>query len=1125
MLTLALAALLVLALGPVLASGADGSEQTISNVPVPVKWSRSGDAADAVEVECEGNFDLGQVYTKPEVHMLSTWSLLNAINANISGYDIYGNDLVWDGANQNFHYTDTHLNGTYTSYPTATINGEGTVRFQGTFDLNDILAGAPAGSEISNMKIGVSPYATSNNQVALNDQMFVFLYPADAELNDDNFMDYYVFGAGFEWLNQWLGSDGIFGAPDTFNDQPMIHTFRDFAYYGGSFEEERAAYEAFGYELEELGYPGWDPETGWFGHGLTYLLEQDKAAGNFTGMDQLYISDGLFFNNLDSQLVVDLNSYGGSLPTKWVIDIFAVNTDAVGGISQLQVFANYDEKTFGSTGSLVIGKEMGDKFSMKDSITGGYSYEAVPTIAKNGKETWDTSVWKHSLGGILKENNTWFQYNEFSNGTGGTFDLVSGAKLGKVGEYTVTSDGSGWFTFTMSDALYAVTPKVSISNTILAAKNTNDKNYNANNIWTTSPGQQQFSGSKLSGDGHSFSVYAPWVDTSKTVFVYIHLDGLTGYKNTNGKGPGDTFTVNVKGPSYPDGTDINVPLNGSINLTGLIPGEYVIRESENGCIPTFFVSGKEVKTGGTIRVTVEPDKASSVKLKNSPGEDPVSSEIVFKKLAETSDGYALGGGFTFNVYTEVYDGNPVEGSFVTSITTDSNGIGSFIADGYGVGALFYLFEEMNDAQRALYAPQSSCFEIRSAAVGYTAYVGSNVIVNSLLPGGFTVEKLIVQSDGTFVNAGEGFTFTAYAAIDESGNPAGDAIQTVTTGSDGLAVFGNGFKSGREYYVFEAMTENQKLLYVAENDCIVVTATTDGAAAGSFGFRNNLAFGSLVVTADLQGTHFIEYYVPGGYLTFKTSGTLVTWVGYGDHTDPLIERDGFTGYFATVGNGNDAGNGFTYLEINLAALEAIEGGTFMGIAQSDQKSGPLINNQFNLDIHHDYHMEVADGKLIVTCDVLTGGFGIALSGAKFAGNPNQYTQGHPYNINNPFVIPVANLSLDDEGNFYFFFHIESGSTMYVTPLQASSWNLDRTEQVFDEYTGGYNVDVFDADGVSVCSGPLGAVGSLGAGMYTVVITAGGEEIGSQSVTVEAGKTVTLDFGTVFIFGPTEEAHLS
>jgi hypothetical protein len=93
------------------------------------------------------------------------------------------------------------------------------------------------------------------------------------------------------------------------------------------------------------------------------------------------------------------------------------------------------------------------------------------------------------------------------------------------------------------DELNAVGARLSISNTILAAKNKNDKNYNVNNIWASSPGQQQFSFS-----GKSYTFKAAWVTDLTNVKVYIHLDGINGYVDTNGSP--DELKVTVTGPEF-----------------------------------------------------------------------------------------------------------------------------------------------------------------------------------------------------------------------------------------------------------------------------------------------------------------------------------------------------------------------------------------------------------------------------------------------------------------------------------------------------------------------------------------------------------------------------------------------
>jgi len=234
------------------------------------------------------------------------------------------------------------------------------------------------------------------------------------------------------------------------------------------------------------------------------------------------------------------------------------------------IYAKIDNRVTPQSGSISVSLQAGTKVNIKDSITGGYSKEAV----SDAKGKYDHSKYAHNLGQKLEgKANNWFQFNELAANTmSATFDLVQGDKLNKVGEYTITSNGNGLFTITMSDALVASGVKLSISNTILFAKNTNDKTYDKNNIWTTSPGQQQFSAS-----GHTFEVYAPWVNTAKIVYVYMHLDGLTGYKDTYGLGPDAEFSVTVTGPSCPTGVTKSIVMNGdTVSFDDLKPGEYAV---------------------------------------------------------------------------------------------------------------------------------------------------------------------------------------------------------------------------------------------------------------------------------------------------------------------------------------------------------------------------------------------------------------------------------------------------------------------------------------------------------------------------------------------------------------------
>ena len=235
-------------------------------------------------------------------------------------------------------------------------------------------------------------------------------------------------------------------------------------------------------------------------------------------------------------------------------------------------------------GALNLKTTLGKWFSMKDSITGGYSEQGVNPRSdqinnlpnefvkrtaetattksnngnngngNNGKDNGNTGNGQANNGNNGGGSGSWFQFNALKKDKDWKFDLVNGDKLTKVGEYTVVHLGDGWFEFKAFDKsgkypLEFVGAKVSISNTIQFAQNKNDSAFNANNIWTHAPGQQQFSAA-----GHTFKVYAPWVDlNAEEFYVYIHLEGLQGLidydKDDLGITPDSKFDVRLIGPA------------------------------------------------------------------------------------------------------------------------------------------------------------------------------------------------------------------------------------------------------------------------------------------------------------------------------------------------------------------------------------------------------------------------------------------------------------------------------------------------------------------------------------------------------------------------------------------------
>ncbi|MCL1811651.1 MAG: hypothetical protein FWG41_05500 [Methanomassiliicoccaceae archaeon] len=638
-------------------------------------------------------------------------------------------------------------------------------------------------------------------------------------------------------------------------------------------------------------------------------------------------------------------------------------------------------------GNLMIYKDLGKKASYGGSITGGYADEAVP----DAKGKYDHSKYPHNLAKKIGDNgNNWFQYNgamDFTSQVSYTFDLVQGDKLNKVGEYTITYNGGSSFTITFNDQMAAQGAKFSISNNMQAFKNKNDKGFDDTFIWTTSPGQQQFGFS-----GASYTFNAPWVKDLTKVNVYLHMDGLSGYENTYGAPAGTTFTVEVKGPSYPNGELFEVPMNGSLTLKDIKAGEYTVRETAGGWIATYYVNGGSAVTD-SAKVNVEFEKTAKVRIVNEP-DVKVVSMIAFTKMIETANGYAAGEGFKFNVYTEIDNGIHVESSFVTSIVTDIDGIGSFVFEGYDAGTVFYLFEEMTAEQSAVYlfGDQGAYLAVKSVGMGAAVCAGSNV------------------------------------------------------------------------------------------------------------FYNDLAYGGIDVTADIQEKYLVEYHKPV-YLTGSSNETLVSWVGYGVNAAELPA--GFTGYFLD--------NGMTYFEIDVAALRALgNGGANIGIAQSNTSGGNTINYRWNSPVNHTYNVKIVDDQVIVTCNLIKGNFGVLLSSVTRTMSSNPVSE-VKHNNATVYDLPAGDV-------IYMFFHLEKGASWYVQPQIVIGCAFDYAEGPFDRpYSGAEDIvmTVTNADGEEVYAGAPGLVEDLLAGEYTVALSVGGNAFEISTASVIGGGITSVDFGTTFV----------
>ena len=276
-----------------------------------------------------------------------------------------------------------------------------------------------------------------------------------------------------------------------------------------------------------------------------------------------------------------------------------------------------------------------------------------------------------------------------------------------------------------------------------------------------------------------------------------------------------------------------------------------------------------------------------------------------------------------------------------------------------------------------------------------------------------------------------------------------------------------------------------------------------------------AEGSIVIAdVDLVVREIIEHHRP---VFRRITGTMVSYVNYAayegswsgpNQTFPI--GTGVNGGFHARpnGNANNMHNGFTFLQIDSAALAAVEGGVDVTIARSNQSGGNLPNPAWNTPIYdgvYTYNVRIVNGELIVTInDYRTGSWGATVTNniANWGNNPNSAIRHQSAQTLN--LGPV-------NGTVFMFFHMQNLTTNTITGCE-----VYRTET---SYVPATNVDY------EIVIRPVdGAPASLifcaeGEFHYYVALYVNGEVI---RVSERLTFTVTLNYeGTAFVATP--ETH--
>ncbi|MDR2866335.1 MAG: InlB B-repeat-containing protein, partial [Methanomassiliicoccaceae archaeon] len=255
------------------------------------------------------------------------------------------------------------------------------------------------------------------------------------------------------------------------------------------------------------------------------------------------------------------------------------------------------------------------------------------------------------------------------------------------------------------------------------------------------------------------------------------------------------------------------------------------------------------------------------------------------------------------------------------------------------------------------------------------------------------------------------------------------------------------------------------------------------------------YGSLDVKIEVDEIFVREVYEPI-YYPMGGAQSLVSWVGYG--ANAAVLPDGFEGYFLS--------NGFTYLKVDLATLEAAgDDGVNIGIATSNKSGGNNPNESWNTPIGKTYNMKLVGGQIVLTVKgFISVEFGARVSDTAFNGNP---ASGVTHNNVTTYAVTDTN----GDGFVYFFFHIANAQWAGAQ----TGWKLADTEEVTQPYTGNVYMIVKDVEGNVVYDDLIGHVADLEPGLYYVTLFVNGVDIGSGTAVITAGNNTELDIGYALV----------
>lgn len=359
----------------------------------------------------------------------------------------------------------------------------------------------------------------------------------------------------------------------------------------------------------------------------------------------------------------------------------------------------------------------------------------------------------------------------------------------------------------------------------------------------------------------------------------------------------------------------------------------------------------------------------------------------------------------------------------------------------------------------------------------------------------------------FGAAGEGFTFDIIPVVD---GVEGEFVGSMTSDANGAAKITLDVAPGR--YIIREQVDADEYMPVSD---VYVTVDENGNAIfddTTFdGTITNVQWGKLEYTTPEVTEKYNEIWHELAYNKFTRVETLVSATGctpggknytctenHGVLPDCVVEHGAHT-------------NGFTWLKFDKTQLQTETKGVNIGISDKNRDIPDVApENPWEEPVAPYYNVRIVGDDLVVTSNLKNFVARVYNSQADIEFSPKAHS-----GDNKQITVPLT-----DIGNqFYLFLHV-ANKDGYQYKDATTAYHTGETVKRECErpYTGTVTFTVKNAAGEEVTN-----FDKMAPGEYTVTVTANGQTLDTQTVTVSPGGTTTVTFHNNLTVQGADEYH--